>query len=105
MSNDNLWLQKLVEGFDDVKERLIRIEEQVKDVRKMQEEISLLGSEVSAVKQSARSAHKRLDKMEEADKQKVDDIRFLKRAAITGAISVLGAVLTAVIVAAVKGWI
>lgn len=96
---------KALDGLDDVKERLIRIEEQVKDVRKMQEDLSVLGTEVAAVKQSARSAHKRLDKMEEADKQKVDDIRFLKRAAITGAISVLGAVLTAVIVAAVKGWI
>lgn len=98
-------VERFFEGFDDMKERLIRIEENVKTIQEVQKEMTLLGSKVSENASSVKSAHKRLDKMEAEDKQKVDDIRFLKRTAIGGAISLLVTVLAGVILAAVKGWI
>lgn len=114
--SDIKWLERLAESFDDMKERLIRIEENVKTVQKVQEEVSLLGTKVTNietslttkvanVESSTKSAHKRLDKMEAADKQKADDIRFLKRTAIAGFISFLFSIIAGVIVAAFKGWI
>lgn len=57
-------LDKLVESFDDFKERLIRIEENVKDVKNVKRDVEELKVKNASLESKANSAHKRLDTLE-----------------------------------------
>ncbi|OIJ12647.1 hypothetical protein BKP37_12650 [Anaerobacillus alkalilacustris] len=57
-------LDKLVESFDDFKERLIRIEENVRDVKSVKSDVEELKIKNASLESKASSAHKRLDKLE-----------------------------------------
>lgn len=57
-------LDKLVESFDDFKERLIRIEENVRDVKSVKSDVEELKIKNASLEGKASSAHKRLDKLE-----------------------------------------
>lgn len=61
---NNLLLDRLINGFDDFKERLIRIEENVKEVKSVKGDVEELKIQVASVISSTSSAHKRLDKHE-----------------------------------------
>lgn len=99
--NDQL-LDRLANSFDDFKERLIRIEENVKDVPGLKAELDLVKIELSKTKESSKSAHKRLDQMEQRQEQKDQDIKWLKRQIIAGAIGWVFTVLTAVTIIILK---
>lgn len=62
----------MVESFDDFKERLIRIEENVKDVKNVKGDVEELKIKHAALESKSTSAHKRIDAM--ALKSEVDDI-------------------------------
>lgn len=81
-------LDKLTDSFDDFKERLIRIEENVKTVNEVKREVDLMALKVQAVEESTKSAHKRMDK--------VDKIVFWVGTLIIGA--VILAVLSVVLI-------
>lgn len=57
-------LDKLADGFDEFKERLIRIEESVKPIASIKSDVDGLKIESSETSSSTRSAHKRLDTAE-----------------------------------------
>lgn len=57
-------LDKLTQSFDDFKERLIRIEENVKDVKNVKGDVEELKIKNASLESKANSAHKRLDSME-----------------------------------------
>lgn len=57
-------LNKLVDSFDEFKERLIRIEENVKDIKNVKNDVDNLKIGQAQAEASTRSAHKRLDAME-----------------------------------------
>lgn len=57
-------LDKLTQSFDDFKERLIRIEENVKDVKHVKGDVEELKVKNASLESKANSAHKRLDKLE-----------------------------------------
>jgi hypothetical protein len=61
-------LDKLVESFEDFKERLIRIEESVKDVKSVKHDVEQMKIEVAALRSSVSSAHKRIDSHDEGQK-------------------------------------
>lgn len=68
---DNEVLKKLADNFDDLKERLIRIEEGLKFVRAMEEDVDEAKRAADAAQRTAdeallstRSAHKRIDSTE-----------------------------------------
>jgi DNA-binding ferritin-like protein len=67
-------LTKLTESFDDFKERLIRIEENVKSVKDVKEDVDILKLKVASVESKASSAHKRLDTID----KDVDEIPTIK---------------------------
>jgi hypothetical protein len=102
---ENQMIERLINSFDDFKERLIRIEENVKNFNSVIVEVDLLKIKVAQVEESAKSAHKRADTAEKAADQKDNDIKWLKRQVMTGAIGLVFTVLAAIIVANVKGWI
>jgi chromosome segregation ATPase len=102
--NENV-LTQLVEKFDDLKERLVRIEENVKSIGKVETELDILKLKVAETEASTKSAHKRQDEMQAKLNEKDQDIKWLKRQFIGGSIGVIFAVITFVVVAAVKGWI
>jgi chromosome segregation ATPase len=95
-------LEKLLTKFDDFTERLIRIEEKVKDVPGLKVELDEAKLDLAQTKESAKSAHKRLDTMELQQKQKDDDIKYLKRQIIAGAIGWVFTVLAAVTIFILK---
>lgn len=97
-------LNKLVDSFDDFKERLIRIEERLKVVGDIQKDVDAMKISVAEVAASSKSAHKRLDTMEKKEETKENDIRWLKRAVITGFIGFFFTVVSGITVAVVKGW-
>lgn len=61
---ENQVLNKLVDSFDDFKERLIRIEERLKVVDDMKDDVNNMKIQLAQVTESAKSAHKRADAME-----------------------------------------
>lgn len=54
-------LDKLTDSFDDFKERLIRIEENVKDVKSVKVDVEDLKVKNASLTSKADSAHKRID--------------------------------------------
>lgn len=61
---ENQVLAKLVDNLDDVKERLIRIEENVKRITDIQNDVDNLKIASTQHESSGKSAHKRLDSLE-----------------------------------------
>jgi hypothetical protein len=73
MSNENDGLlARLITSFDDFKERLIRIEENVKDVKSVKTDVEELKIKYAALESSTSSAHKRIDTT--ADITDVNDV-------------------------------
>lgn len=64
MSDNAQLLDKLSNALDDVKERLIRIEENVKDVKNIKTDVEELKVKYASMDAKASSAHKRLDNVE-----------------------------------------
>lgn len=102
--NDQV-LAKLIDSFDDFKERLIRIEESVKKVADIQKDVDDLKIKLAEVISSSKSAHKRLDDVAKKEEAKENDIKWLKRAVTTGFIGFFFSVLSGVIVGIFKGWV
>jgi tetrahydromethanopterin S-methyltransferase subunit G len=75
-SNDHFAkvLDKLTDSFDDFKERLIRIEESVKTVNEVKQDVGLMALKVQGIEESAKSAHKRLDTLERDVAKRLDDM-------------------------------
>jgi chromosome segregation ATPase len=101
MENEK-WLEKLLDKFDSFSEKLIRIEESVKDLPGLKIEMDQMKIEIAQVKESSKSAHKRADTLEHQQKQKDDDIKWLKRQIMTGAIGWVFTVLAAVTIVIFK---
>ena len=80
-------LAKLVDNFDDFKERLIRIEEGLKAVNAVGEEVEVLKINYAELNSSVKSSHKRIDSLEEREKDRLADIKWLKRTVIAGMIT------------------
>ena len=102
---ENQMIERLINSFDDFKERLIRIEENVKNFNSVIVEVDLLKIKVAQVEESAKSAHKRADTAEKAAEDKNNDIKWLKRQVIGGGIGLVFTILAAIILASIKGWI
>lgn len=98
-------IERLVNSFDDFKERLIRIEENVKNFNSVIVEVDLLKIKVAQVEESAKSSHKRSDQLEKTIEEKNNDIKWLKRQFVAGSIGLAFTILGAVIIASIKGWI
>ena len=58
-------LDKFIESFDDFKERLIRIEENVKDVKNVKGDVEELKIKYVTLESKGNSAHKRIDGLEQ----------------------------------------
>ena len=99
---DDKVLERLVSSFDDFKERLIRIEENVKGFSSVKEELDQLKIQVAQVSESSKAAHKRTDSMELTLKEKENDIKWLKRQFITSSIGFGFTVLAAIVIAFIK---
>lgn len=61
---ENQVLNKMVDSFEDFKERLIRIEENVKDIKNVKTDVENIKIQMASLESKAASAHKRLDSME-----------------------------------------
>jgi len=68
-------LDKLTDSFDDFKERLIRIEESVKTVNEVKQDVGLMALKLQQVEESTKSAHKRLDTMERDFAKEIDEVK------------------------------
>lgn len=80
-------LDKLVESFDDFKERLIRIEENVRDVKNVKVDVEDLKIKNASLEGKANSAHKRIDSLEsERIKSLEDNQTWLWRTVLTSLI-------------------
>jgi hypothetical protein len=94
---DDKAFERLIDSFDDFKERLIRIDENVKAFGSVKEDVDVLKVELAQVKESAKSSHKRMDSMEAKEAEREKDIKWLKRQIIIGFIgfvfTVLGGIL------------
>jgi hypothetical protein len=99
---DERLLTKLADSFDDMKERLIRIEENVKGFSSVKEELEVTKIELAQVKENGRSSHKRIDSLELTLKEKENDIKWLKRQFITSSIGFGFTILAAIVIAAIK---
>jgi hypothetical protein len=77
MTNDHFArvLDKLTDSFDDFKERLIRIEESVKTVNEVKQDVGLMAIKLQQVEESTKSAHKRLDTIERDVAKELDEIK------------------------------
>ena len=95
--NDHI-LTKLSDNFDDLKERLIRIEENVRSIKDVKEEVDVLKIKANSLDSSTKSAHKRLDQME-------NDQRWMKRQLLGGMIGGGVTIITSILLAIIKGWI
>lgn len=93
------------DSFNDFKERLIRIEENVKNVGHLREDVDTLKQEHRDILASTKSAHKRLDTIDRNEEAKKSEMKWLRRAVITGFIGFFFTVLAGIILAVVKGWI
>lgn len=95
--DENAVLTKLIDSFDDFKERLIRIEENVKSINSIKDEVDILKVRSAADQESIKSAHKRIDNLEQSIKDKEKDIKFIKQQIIVGAIMFVFTVLAGVV--------
>lgn len=93
---NNILLDRLINGFDDFKERLIRIEENVKEVKSVKGDVEELKIKFAAVEASTSSSHKRLDKHD-------SNLTWLTRTVIGGMITGVIALLFFVVQAFIKG--
>ena len=100
MDNSN-FLEKLADSFDDLKERLIRIEENVKDVPGIRADVDKLKVDIAQNREATKSGHKRIDAMEKAAEEKEKEIKWLKRQIIVGGITffftVAGSIITYIV--------
>jgi chromosome segregation ATPase len=96
--DENALLSKLADSFDDMKERLIRIEENVKQINDMKNDVDGLKIKIAEEEARARSAHKRIDTLEANEKERGNDIKWLKRQITIGFIGFIFTVLAGVIV-------
>ncbi|QIQ61228.1 XhlA domain-containing holin-like protein [Bacillus phage vB_BcM_Sam46] len=62
--NAMVTIDKLIDKLDDIKERLIVIETEMKGVNEIKTSVDALEKETTEATQSTRSAHKRLDTLE-----------------------------------------
>ena len=60
---------RLIETLDDLRERMVRIEEGIKPITDIKKDVDLLKISVSEVVASSSSAHKRIDRMEKELKE------------------------------------
>lgn len=94
-------LNKLTDTMDDIKERVIRIEEGLKDVHALKTDVNDLKVNVSTVGESNKSAHKRIDGLEKKQDEKEKEMKDLKKLVYGGIISLVVMVLGAVIIASI----
>lgn len=94
--DENAVLTKLIDSFDDFKERLIRIEENVKSIKDVKEEVDALKTKLTQEQESAKAAHKRIDSLEDREKDRANDIKWLKRQWTIGFIGFIFTVLAGV---------
>lgn len=91
-------LDKLADSFDDVKERLIRIEENVKDVKEVKSNVEQLNVKFASLASKTDSAHKRIDevadKVPEHGEERIKRLETNQRWVAT---IIIGAVILAVV--------
>jgi cytolysin (calcineurin-like family phosphatase) len=92
-------LTKLTDTMDDIKERVIRIEEGLKDVHALKTDVNDLKVSVAKVGESDKSSHKRIDALEKQQEDKEKEMKDLKKLVYGGLISLCVLVIGAVIVA------
>ena len=121
---ENHMLARLVDGFDEFRERLTRIEESVKPIADIKKDVDALKVNQTSVEASTKSAHKRIDTIEKEDftrqlselkntiepiveneQEKKRDIKFLKNAVISSLIGMFFTVISGLILAITKGWL
>jgi peptidoglycan hydrolase CwlO-like protein len=95
--DENALLSKLADSFDDMKERLIRIEENVKNINSIKEDVEHLKVKLAEEDARSKSAHKRIDTLEASAKERENDIKWLKRQITIGFITFVFTVLAGVI--------
>lgn len=91
-------LDKLVDSFDDFKERLIRIEENLKDVKNVKNDVEDLKIQLASLNSKTSSAHERIDTTEKEQNARIEKIEGHLTKAVWTVLSfvilgVLGAVL------------
>lgn len=90
-------LDKLAESFDDFKERLIRIEENIKDVKHVKTDVEELKIKYAALESKTNSAHKRVDGIAEKVPEHAEErIKRLEANQRWVATAIIGAVIIAV---------
>jgi predicted nuclease with TOPRIM domain len=90
--NDN-FLEKLADSFDDFKERLIRIEENVKGVPEIKADVEGLKIQGAQTRESTKQSHKRIDDLEKKNDEREKEVKWLKRQIVIGFITFVFAVL------------
>ena len=80
LAENNTLLERLFHNFDDFKERLIRIEEGVKDVSQLKVDVGEMKVQQSKIDESTKSSHKRLDDLE----RKVGQVLFWAATTVIG---------------------
>lgn len=84
---DDKFLERLANSFDDLKERLIRIEENVKNIGSLENSVDNLKLELREEQQRGKSAHLRIDQIEIREKERQKDIKWLKGQVVVGFIT------------------
>lgn len=84
-------LDKLSVSFDDFKERLIRIEENVKDVKSIKGDVEDLKIKYAALESKSSSAHKRIDDLGNDRILKIENTLTWLSRTVTGGF-ILGAI-------------
>jgi len=94
---DDKILEKLVDTFDEFKEMVIRIDENVKGLTALKSDMDIAKVDIAQTKESTKSAHKRIDSMEKAFEEKEKDIKWLKRQIVIGGITFFFTVLGGIV--------
>lgn len=95
---NNTFLEKLADSFDDFKERLIRIEENVKGVPEIKADVEFLKIQNAQTRESTRSSHKRIDDIEKKAEEREKEVKWLKRQIAIGTITFIFTVLAGIVV-------
>lgn len=87
MDGENKFLEKLADSFDDFKERLIRIEENIKGFSSVKDDLDETKIKLAQTIESTKSSHKRIDALEKAAEDREKEVKWVKRQITIGAIT------------------
>lgn len=95
--NDN-FLEKMADSFDDFKERLIRIEENIKGFSSVKDDLDQTKIKLAQTMESTKSAHKRMDSLEKTSDDREKELKWMKRQIVIGGITFFTSVLAGIVI-------